>query len=221
MLFESSKPGIWGNEEEIMAHVVLSTIGEAGSRKELKLPVLSPGLVLMALQGSPVPEKVTNDDELRPQDVNTLTCLVFQSKKDRHEMELRPDVYQPVHFMQKGINRSEGNFLANTEGTETRLLMSKLPLEGQFVTQLDFGRPKTRWLVLSKEHISLSREKPDSTSLNTKLCHREDAILVAFHPNGDAKVPQVVGSITFFGRKEVETPLLSQLQQSTLPRLMI
>lgn len=186
--FESSRANLW--DQEIRAYVVVSAIG---SRIQIKLPVLCPGPVVMAVQEPPVLEAITKDGGPLLPDVDTLTCLVFKSRKDRHEMELKPDIYQPTHFIQKGINQSKRDFL--------QPLQENIPLEGQFVAQLDFGRPKRRRFILSKEHISISREKPDAKPLDTKLCHRKSVILVAFHPSSEAKVSKLIGFITFFWKK--------------------
>lgn len=83
---------------EITAHVFLNVVGEYSTLTEVKLPALCPGLVVMAVQEfSKVVKKNKNPDL---PDAMTLTCLPFKSTKDRHEMELSPDYYQPAHFMQ-------------------------------------------------------------------------------------------------------------------------
>ena len=86
----------------------------------------------------------------------------------------------------------------NTDPTSLQKFAGYPRISGNFVISIDYGRPKLRELVLSREQISMTRKKAGSTTVNFDLCLRKEVVLVAFHPNGESKIPDVVGSITFF-----------------------
>jgi hypothetical protein len=176
---------------EIDAHVswnVTSNEDKANKVNKVtrsKLSAKCPGLVFMAVQARTV--------QIPAADRSTLTCLVFMTNTNGRD-ELEPDSYQPAHFMDK----------ASPEHSSKRPLPKQKAtsqLKGQFVLQIDHGRPKKRELVLSKDYISITKDKTDSPSVNVDLCRRKENILVAFYPSTETRVPDVVGSISFFWKK--------------------
>ena len=109
--------------------------------------LLTARLRLLAVKGSPkVDEQDTSEDV---PDIKTLTCL---SLNNSNELEL--DDHQPWNLTQKDKNPSEGPI----SGTLAVDPAGNI-LKGKFVISVHNGRPKTRELFLTRDRISMSRER--------------------------------------------------------------
>lgn len=137
-----------------------------------RTPTLCPGLVLVAVNGKYMAD--TKIEESDTPDINTLACVVFRTRGDR---------WRFVHGLDRPLVQF---FLTATVGSPSHAqaypLENDIRMRGKFVVSIAFGRPRTRELIMSKDRLSSTREKGDSTKVKADLCLRKDIELVPIHP---------------------------------------